>query len=131
MWIFKQSTGELSRVFPGAPDSGPNAPVPVGIGYAGLGLDKDDPTKQGVEGMGPLPAGLYTIGPAEDNVQLGPCAMRLTPDAADVMFGRSGFYIHGDSLSHPGQASHGRIVIGPVIRHAISASDDNRLQVIA
>lgn len=132
-WIFKQSTGELSLLFPSTTPEGDNeiGLMPVGIGYAGLGLDKDDPTKQNVVGQGPLPQGMYTIGGPIEGSHLGPLAMPLIPDETNEMFGRSGFFIHGDSLQHPGQASHGCIVLSNAIREKIATSQDNRLEVIA
>jgi hypothetical protein len=88
---------------------------------------------------GPLPTGSYTIGPAEDSVKLGPVAMPLVPDPANQMHGRSGFFIHADSVANPGTASEGCIVpvngvngeAGRVIREQIAADSDRGLEVIA
>lgn len=120
MWTFSQSTGELARegkVF--------------GTGYAGLGEDKNVPADQAVVGKGPIPQGQWTIGPAKNNSTLGQHVMELEPKPGTETFGRSGFYIHGDSLQHPGQASHGCIVLAYALREQISFSADIDLTVTA
>lgn len=85
------------------------------------------------ECLGPLPAGKYVIGePIADGGHLGPYVMELTPDAGNDMKGRGGFYIHGDSLAHPGYASEGCIVPsgGRQAREAIGVSVDRNLEVV-
>ena len=120
MWNYSQSTGELEH------DG-----VEVAIGYSGLGLDKDQPDDQGVVGMGPIPQGEWIIGPAAESRTLGPVVMALWPAAGTDALGRSEFFIHGDSLEHPGQASHGCIVLDHDARVAISESGDTALTVRA
>jgi hypothetical protein len=121
-WTFVQRTGQLF---------GPSGTL-AAVGYAGNGEDKDDPDDQFVRDHGPLPVGGYTIGTPVDDTHLGPCAMPLTPDATDVLDGRGGFRIHDDSVSHPGLASDGCVVlIGVAIRKQMWASGDHRLQVVA
>ena len=120
MWTYSQSTGQLARdgkLF--------------GSGYSGLGADKNVPADQLVQGQGPIPQGAWTIGPAENSGELGPLIMRLFPKAGTETFGRSGFFIHGDSLAHPGEASHGCIVLAHALREEISFSNDIDLTVIA
>jgi hypothetical protein len=132
-WTFVISTGKLSK------DG-----MPVATCYSGRGTGKDNPAfcnaQMGTLGpgnFGPLPPGKYTISPAEDNPKLGPIAMRLIPDPANVMFGRAGFFIHADSVTHPGEASEGCIVpvqgaageSGRNIRVMISESADKELDV--
>jgi len=80
-------------------------------GYSGYGDGKNNPADQQVEGQGPIPAGFYTIGPPEDHPKLGPLAYPLIPSQTNKMFGRSEFFIHGDSAQHPGDASHGCIIL--------------------
>jgi hypothetical protein len=36
--------------------------VPIGKGYAGNGLGKDNPEDQGLQGIGPVPQGVWNIG---------------------------------------------------------------------
>lgn len=119
MWVYEQATGRLSH----------NGEL-IGMGYSGFGPDENVPEDQNVEGLGPIPQGLYTIGEPIDTETHGPFVLPLTPDAADEEFGRSGFLIHGNNMEHPGQASHGCIVVARPIREAIAASGDNRLQVV-
>ena len=72
---------------------------------------------------GPLPAGLYVVGkPFDDPDHLDPYVMKLTPDLNNKMYGREGFYIHGDSKSHPRKASDGCIVMPKNMREAIGIS---------
>jgi Protein of unknown function (DUF2778) len=118
MWTYSQSTGEMEH------DG-----VLVGTGYSGLGLDKDQPDDQDVVGMGPIPEGQWIIGNAATSPTLGPLAMPLFPDGGTETFGRSQFFIHGDSLEHPGQASHGCIVLDHNTRQAIIDSGDKALTV--
>lgn len=102
----------------------------MGSGYSGAGADKNVPASQGIMCRGPLPAGWYTIGEPFNSPDHGPFAMRLTPDPDNQMFGRSGFLFHGDSIEHPGCASEGCMIAGPIIRHAVWTSGVRRLQVV-
>ena len=84
-------------------------------GYSGavVGGGKNNPAKQQIEDVGPIPVGEYTISPKQNFPDLNLVdAMRLTPAPGNQMFGRSGFLIHGDSTAHPGEASHGCIILG-------------------
>jgi type VI secretion system (T6SS) effector TldE1-like protein len=120
MWQYHQSTGQIFY-----------GDQLVGTGYAGRDADKNIPADQGVPNEGPLPQGIYTIGGAYTDPHLGPLVMRLTPDPSNEMFGRSGFFIHADSVVHPGQASEGCIVMPQSVRIAISIHPDRQLQVVA
>lgn len=119
-WTYEQATGEMR-----APDG-----TVVATGYAGLPPYKNDPTAEARHDQGPLPRGGYTIGDVVEGTHMGPFAIRLTPDPANEMFGRGAFFIHGDSIEHPGQASNGCIIMPSAIRHRIAASDDKALQVV-
>lgn len=118
-WSYSQTSGELSH------DG-----ILVGTGYSGFGPGLDNPDLQDVQNVGPIPQGLWTIGPAEDRPgTLGPCVMPLTPYDGTDTFDRSGFYIHGNSSAHPEGASHGCIVMGPDIREQVAESGDPLLEV--
>lgn len=125
MWTWKQSTGELNFV----------ADDPVGYtqstGYSGYGQGKNNPAMQAMPDVGPIPCGMYTIGPAFFDSEKGPCVMALVPDPANEMFGRGGFLIHGDSIEDPGFASHGCVILDHATRETIAVSSDRRLQVVA
>ncbi len=89
-------------------------------GYAGRGTGKNNPLMTYIKDTGPLPCGTYTIGDPYDHPQLGPICFNLSPDASNEMFGRSLFRIHADSIAHPGEASHGCIVIDRTARQALA-----------
>jgi hypothetical protein len=57
--------------------------------------------------------------------------MPLTPDPANDMCGRAGFFIHGDNITAPGTASDGCIILSRTTRVAIDASEDKQLTVVA
>lgn len=85
---------------------------------------------QQVQGTGPLPQGSYAVGAPRDSRHVGHYAMPLTPAAGTQMYGRSAFYIHGDSHAHPGEASDGCMVFGLAARQMIWASGDHQVEVV-
>lgn len=117
MWIYKQIIGQFWSL----PD--------VFIGYSGQPPYVNEPTAQQLVGRGPLPRGFYTIGEAFTHPDLGPMAMRLTPDPCNRMYGRSDFLIHGDNPRHVGFSSNGCIVMPREAREAVNASTDKELEV--
>jgi hypothetical protein len=116
-WEYEQTTGALyhNEAF-------------VCDGYSGYGIGKNNPVMQAVHNVGPIPEGTWTIGSAETHPGLGPVVMALTPEGPPP-FGRTGFFIHGDSLENPGNASHGCIILPRKVRESIAASGDNVLEV--
>jgi hypothetical protein len=124
MWTYEQRTGILRH----------NGQA-IATGYAGRDtpevMGKDNPTAQNVPDIGPLPQGLYTIGPLENVPGLGQDVMPLWPSPKNQMFGRSGFFIHDDLVNAPGTASHGCIVLYLPIRLSIARSGDNQLTVVS
>jgi hypothetical protein len=121
MWTYKQSTGELSS---------PGGKV-IATGYAGHGVGENNPADQEISGVGPLPEGLYDIGPLHDEPVEGVDCMLLTPQHGTNVYGRGPFLMHGDSSLHPGQASLGCIIMPHPVRLAVGQSEDKVLQVIA
>lgn len=119
MWTYAQRTGALTR------DDG----MIVAVGYSGAGAGKNNPDAQDLHDVGPLPRGHYFIEPPVDTRTHGPFVLWLDPDVDNVMYGRSGFGIHGDSVIHPGMASEGCIVLPRAIREQIWNSGDHRLTV--
>ena len=117
MWTFIQ-TGALI-----GPDGKLNP------AYSGRGQYKNDPHAQNIENWGPIPCGIYRIGDPVDTVTHGPYVLPLAADAANEMFGRSGFLIHGDSIVEPGSASDGCIIVSRALREQIVSSMDRGLQV--
>ncbi len=101
----------------------------VGLGYAGRGSGKDNPATQMQVGIGPIPRGIYTVGPPFTHPHAGVYTLRLTPQPGTVTFGRSGFMMHGDSIEHPGQASDGCIIQNLSVRRRVWESGDRTLKV--
>jgi hypothetical protein len=127
-WKYKQSTGEM--FFPGG--------SLLAVGYSGAEGGKNNPDMQGIHNIGPIPQGKYNIslitdasGIAVDYEHKKSPVMHLTPDAENEMFGRAGFLIHGDSVSEPGTASRGCIILSHSERCQIAGSKDKWLEVIA
>ena len=119
MWKYDQSSGNLDH------DG-----TPVGAGYSGAGIYKNDPVAQNRHNEGPIPRGLYTIESPRDTQSHGPYVLPLTPDAGNDMEGRSGFLMHGDSVAHPGTASQGCIIMPRAIREQVWQSGDRALEVV-
>jgi hypothetical protein len=121
-WSFKQSTGELF-------DPSGNL---VATGYSGGNCGKDpagknNPGMQDVPCVGPLPQGTYTAAEPEDSARLGPFSIPLVPDPQNEMFGRAGFFMHGDSIAKPGAASEGCIIMPRFVREAFWHSSDHSI----
>ena len=115
-WIYSQSSGNLARDGQW-----------IASGYSGRGIGRNNPAEQAVADIGPIPQGLYLIGPEFDAPVQGPCTMALTPEGHDALR-RFGFLIHGDNAEH--DASTGCIVLPLEARELIAASADRVLQVV-
>ena len=87
MWIYDQLSGGLSQ-------DGQR----VATGYSGFGPGKNNPDMENVPDVGPIPRGVYDIGPMHDTTTHGPHVMALTPEPGTDTLGRDGFLIHGDSV---------------------------------
>jgi hypothetical protein len=96
----------------------------LGCGYSGHRLALNDITKQAEEGIGPLPAGTYTISEVYDDPKRGKHTLRLTPDPGTKMFGRSGFLVHGDLVIRTHEASDGCIVTSLSTRLLFNLGDE-------
>jgi len=102
----------------------------IAIGYSGKGEHKNQPGATSLHNEGPIPAGTYRIGPPTDTVTHGPFVLPLTPDPDNLMWGRAGFLMHGDSVTEPGTASEGCIIMPRMIREQVAADLDHTLQVV-
>jgi hypothetical protein len=99
--------------------------------YAGAPGYKNDPKFECVINKGPLPRGKYRItGIPFTHRHAGKFTLRLEPYKSNMMCGRSGFLIHGDSTQHPGEASNGCIILSPKYRKIIWESNDKEVVVI-
>jgi hypothetical protein len=118
MWTYHQASGALwhDRIL-------------VDTGYSGHGPGKDCPADEALPFVGPLPRGLWHIGTQRTDPRLGAIAMPLTPDPTTDTHAREGFWIHGDSIQHPGQASEGCLCLSRPARAAIALSQDTLLTV--
>lgn len=65
-WIYKQSTGELYR----------DGKL-IETGYSGILTNKNNPDREQVRGMGPIPRGTWRIGSA--GTSKGPLTITLVP----------------------------------------------------
>lgn len=121
-WIYEQSTGWLAH----------NGAKLVRC-YSGNGSGKNNPDAQQLHDIGPLPCGWYTIEAPVDTIEHGPYVLWLVPDAANVMFGRSSFGIHGERKppALPGEASEGCIIEDHNDRVIVWDSGDHRLLVVS
>lgn len=124
MLIYCISTGELTNLQGGVTSK-------ICDGYSGLLECKNKPAAVGIKGRGPLPPGHYQISMPFTSAQSGPVVMNLTPDPGTDTLGRGSFEIHGDSKEHPGQASHGCIILPRWAREKISKMADRELLVVA
>ena len=125
-WYFDQSTGKQY-------DSEFNL---YSTGYAGGNCGDNpegvnNPALQAAHGVGPLPVGGYTFGTPEDSPKLGPFAIPLIPDSTNNMYGRSGFFCHGDNSHMNQSASEGCDVQPRTTREAMWSSTDHHMQVVA
>ena len=121
MYVYSQSTGAMWNAAGGL----------LGVGYSGHGEGKNNPAMEQVEGVGPIPEGLYSIGPAIEGSHLGPLALPLIPAKDTRTFGRKGFFIHGDDIADPGCGSHGCICIFEPARKYINDGSEKLLYVQA
>lgn len=119
-WGFAQSAGEITR-------DGKF----IARAYSGHDYGKNNPDAEAVPGIGPVPRGAWSIGAPHDSPHTGPFTLALDPKPGTDTLGRSEFRIHGDSIAHPGEASHGCIIAARAIREAIWNSGDHDLEVTA
>lgn len=100
-------------------------------GYSGYEAGKNNAVYQSVPNIGPIPVGFYHIHEPRDTEAHGPYVLPLEPFTETNCFNRSGFLVHGDSVSHPGKASHGCIILGRNVRERIWISNDHQLEVVS
>lgn len=118
MWVYTANDGTLSR-----------GEERISGGYAGFGPYMNNSAFEFVKDSGPLPRGRYKIGKPFFHPHTKGYMMRLIPDSSNTMCDREGFLIHGDSIAHPGEASHGCIIFPLNVRKHIWESNDHLLTV--
>ncbi len=100
-------------------------------GYSGYPPYKNIPSAVHLMGLGPIPYGDWSFGFTSHNeTHMGPIAIPILPSVGTNTYGRGGFYAHGESISNPGFASHGCIILKRETREHIINNIDKRLQVI-
>lgn len=114
VWYYSISRG----VFSGAFDDTPLYPA-----YSGQGISRDNPDHISIAGFGPIPPGLYRCLNPRDHPTLGRGAVPLEPHRTTQVFGRSGFFIHGDNGRDDKSASRGCIVTQFAARGRITGGD--------
>ena len=119
MWIYSQLTGQLWN---------PQGLI-LAIGYSGGGEGKNSPKMQAIKSVGPIPRGAWVIGEPYDSKNIGPYALPLYENGHDALT-RAYFRIHGDSISNPGTASRGCVILARNIREMIHNSRDRDFIVI-
>lgn len=97
--------------------------------YAGKDAGKNNPHLEAVKNIGPIPRGEWIISDCQAHPRLGPLALRLWP-CGHTAHGRTEFFIHGDSVSRPGEASDGCIILPRGIRETIWDNHFRSLTVI-
>lgn len=98
-------------------------------GYSGADLGKNNPAMQAARNVGPIPVGVWLIVGERDSPNTGPFTIALNPAEGTDTLGRADFRVHGDSISHPGEASHGCIILPRPVREKIWSSGDRNLTV--
>lgn len=120
MWKWDQSKGMLFN----------NDGNYVASGYAGYNAGKNNPDAQDEQAIGPIPRGVWRLTGVCNSQNTGPFTIALQPEPGTDTCGRSAFRIHGDSINHPGYASHGCIILPRSIRELIWNSNDHLLEVV-
>jgi len=117
MWTYSIRSGELRH-------DGRK----IATGYSGKsGECRNNPDAITKHDCGPIPSGIWLIGWHYDDPRRGPITIRLDPAPTTILYGRSGFLIHGDNAQH--DASTGCIILDRMTREQIVSSDDRLLMV--
>lgn len=104
--------------------------VLIGKAYSGKKEAIGQTDKENVKGVGPIPEGDWHISNWTSDGHLGPVISRLTPIDVPKLYGRSGFYIHGDNKSVNFSASNGCIIMNRKMREKIRDSKASVIKVI-
>lgn len=120
--VYHQSTGTLLLV-----DDVGNE-VALARCYSGKEPHQNDPASEGIQGLGPIPSGMWKVGKVVNHPRLGAFALQLSPIGHDA-YGRTGFFIHGDTVVGDGTASKGCIICPRGVRAAIGALNIKTLEV--
>ena len=99
--------------------------------YSGHGPGLNNPLRESMHDIGPIPAGLWHIVRWDDHHgDKGPVVAVLEPIGHDA-YGRTGFLVHGDNSKGDFSASHGCIVASHAIRQAMRESGATHILVVS
>lgn len=99
--------------------------------HSGNGLALNDPAQIHRKGIGPVPPGVYWLGPRRDSPVTGRNVMDVIPVLGTVTYGRKAFQLHGPNRTpDPSDDSRGCIVADEADRLAVDASGDRLLTVL-
>lgn len=99
--------------------------------YSGHGEGVNNVAMEKVHEFGPIPRGDYSIGDwIPHHPTLGIWVAPLFPKEGTDTFGRSGFFIHGDTRAMNHTASHGCVIENSADRTAIRESGAKLLRVV-
>lgn len=118
MLYYSQTSGLLSR-----------DDKALGYGYSGREKGLNSPDHEMVKNLGPIPKGLWEIGKFAEKTHLGPIVAALRPIGGQNVFGRGGFFIHGDNSKMNNTASHGCIILSRRLREEIRDSGEKQIVV--
>lgn len=112
--VYEQASGRLLLA------DGEDARAVLCHGYSGYGIGANNPEKEAVRSVGPIPRGVWSVVFKGHHPRLGPVCFALKPVAHDA-HGRTEFFIHGDNAKGNGTASTGCIIAPRPAREAIRA----------
>lgn len=101
----------------------------LGYGYSGRDKGLNSTDHEIVKNLGPIPRGLWEIGVFSPKSALGPVVAALRPIGGQNVFGRGGFFIHGDNSKLNNSASHGCIILSRRLRELIRDSGEKQIVV--
>ena len=100
--------------------------------YSGHGTGLNNAAGVAIHDVGPIPPGLWAIGPPQNNKTTGLFSMPLTPVGHNAL-GRTAFFCHGDTAADMADgkelASSGCIVAPYAVRAAVWECGDRSLMV--
>lgn len=118
-WVYKQSTGELFK----------DGKL-IETGYSGALTNKNNPDREQVRGMGPIPRGTWKIG--SSGTSKGPLTITLIHISGST-YDRDmrTFRMHGDKrIGIAGFASEGCIIMSHPTRLLVSKDTGTLLEVV-
>lgn len=125
-WLYNQMTGSLYHSTD-SPDGRKVKSYPKG--YSGYREGKNNPELADIKNLGPIPEGTYFMKDPRDSKNTGPFVIDLVPTDHTAQ-GRTDFQLHGDSITKPGEASRGCVVLPRWVRKTIADSGDREFKVI-